>query len=543
MASTKHMNDGMKEIQDAKRLEALRASGLMDSGSEEAFDRLTRLAARLLNVPVALISLVDDHRQYFKSSAFTAAAPAFPSETPLSHSFCKHVVVAAAPLAVSDVRQHEELKNNPAIQLGVIAYAGMPLMSRDGVVLGSFCAIDDKPHEWTQSQLDTLRDLTAAAATEIDLRLANEALRNADLAKDRFFAMLSHELRTPLSPALLTATHLSGDPAFPEKYRDEIQMIQRNIDLEVRMIDSLFDLTRIMTGKLTLHTEQVDSRQAVQNSIQMCHSDATGKSIQLVSDLQASQCVIKADSPKLQQVFCNLIKNAVKFSKCGDLVQIRSRDVAPDSILLEVIDSGQGITKAVLPTIFDAFEQGKRAVTQQFGGLGLGLAISRGIIEAHGGKITAHSEGTGKGTTMRIVLPHASVPLQPISKPERLPASFKSRGLDILLVDDHADTLRAMSRLLKTLEHRVTTATCVTGALAAADAGRFDLVISDVGLPDGTGLQLMEQLRSMYPLKGIALTGYGMESDIELTRKAGFQVHLTKPINFSDLQAAIQELE
>jgi CheY-like chemotaxis protein len=195
----------------------------------------------------------------------------------------------------------------------------------------------------------------------------------------------------------------------------------------------------------------------------------------------------------------------------------------------------------LLPHIFDAFEQGEKAVTQRFGGLGLGLAISKGIVEAHGGIVSASSEGRGRGTTITILLPSATVP--PVRHGVPAPQKPQPKAPQkILLVEDHEDSLRAMARLLRRLDHHVTTATSVGTALEAAAAEDFDLLISDVGLPDGTGLQLMKELLGRRAMKGIALTGYGTESDIEQTREAGFEKHLTKPINFLDLQTAIQAM-
>jgi signal transduction histidine kinase len=529
-------------LADAARLKALKQAALLDTPPEEAFDRLTRLAARVLGVPVSLVSLVDKDRQFFKSCVGLPEQLPLSRQTPLTHSFCPPPVLAGEPVIVHDVRRHPVLKDNPVVDLGMVAYAGIPLMTHDGFVLGSFCAIDTKPREWTQEQIDILRDLTAAAVTEIELRRVAGELQCSNEAKDRFFAMLSHELRTPLSPALIIAAELAADPDLPERLRVDALLIHRNIELEVQMIDSLLDLTRINNGKLRLHVQPVNVHELLRASVAMCQAEALEKSATVRLDLRALRHAMKADSPKLQQIFCNLLKNAIKFSQPGGEIVVRSLDDAADSLRIEVADKGSGIAPDMLAHIFDAFEQGEKAVTQRFGGLGLGLAICKGIVEAHGGSISAQSDGKGKGARITIVLPDSSVPQNGKSAAPAPAQAQPRRALKILLVEDHEDSLWAMSRLLRKLDHCVTTATCVSTALDAAAADQFDLLISDVGLPDGSGLELMQQLLARRPIKGIALTGYGMESDIQRTHEAGFQRHLTKPVNFNELETAILEM-
>jgi GAF domain-containing protein len=230
-------------LADAARLKALKQAALLDTPPEEAFDRLTRLAARLLGVPVSVVSLVDKDRQFFKSCVGIPEQVALSRQTPLTHSFCQHAVLSGEPVIVHDAREHPVLRANPAVALGVVAYAGIPLVTPDGLVLGSFCAIDTKPREWTEEQIQILHDLSAAAMTEIELRRVADELRQSNQAKDRFFAMLSHELRTPLAPALMVAAVLAADPELPVRLREDVQLIHRNIELEVRLIDSLLDLT------------------------------------------------------------------------------------------------------------------------------------------------------------------------------------------------------------------------------------------------------------------------------------------------------------
>jgi signal transduction histidine kinase len=522
------------QLDDPARLEALRQATLLDTSPEEVFDRLTRLASTILGVPISLVCLLDKERQFYKSAVGVPEQLAVPLDSSHTHSFCKYAVLSGKPLIVADAREHPVLKDNPTILLGVVAYAGIPLVTADGLVLGTLCAIDTKPHEWTQAQIDVLRDLTALVVTEIELRRANEA-------KDRFIAMLSHDLRTPLMPALLTAAALSADPTLPECFRVDVELIHRNIELEVRMIDSLLDLARIASGKLRLYPEDIDAHALLRASATMCGADAAAMAVDVQLDLRASRHALRGDPAKLQQVFCNLLKNAIKFSSTGNTVTVRSSDEEGESLRIEVLDTGVGISAEMLPQVFIAFEQGEQVTSKRLGGLGLGLAISKGIVEAHGGTISAFSEGSGKGATITVILRAATVveARRDEAAPDRSQPRLK---LKILLVEDHEDSMRAMARLLRKLDHRVTEATCVSRALEAASSEDFDLLISDIGLPDGTGIQLMQQLLTVRPIKGIALTGYGMESDIEQTKEAGFQKHLTKPIRFVELEAAIQEM-
>jgi CheY-like chemotaxis protein len=195
----------------------------------------------------------------------------------------------------------------------------------------------------------------------------------------------------------------------------------------------------------------------------------------------------------------------------------------------------------VLPKIFSPFEQGHRAITDESSGLGLGLAICRGVVEAHAGSLGAFSEGPGRGTIMTVELAATDSAPKAAPPPPQLPAPGSSPSLKILLVDDHHDTLRALTRLLKKLSHSVTATDCKATALAAAANAEFDLVISDIGLPDGTGLELMRELSSRSSIPGIAVTGYGTEADIDQTRAAGFIGHLTKPIDFRELEKLLDE--
>jgi CheY-like chemotaxis protein len=252
---------------------------------------------------------------------------------------------------------------------------------------------------------------------------------------------------------------------------------------------------------------------------------------------------VKGDSARLQQVFWNLIKNAVKFTSNGGGLLIRSMNAGSDRLRLEIIDNGIGIEPDILPKIFDAFEQGELSITRRFGGLGLGLAISKSLVELHHGSLAAASEGKEKGATFTVELPTVPPPERARSTQEEERSDAEATGkLRILLVDDHADTSRVMQLLLERRGYHVETASNVNSALTAATERHYDLLISDIGLPDGSGLDLMRAIRREKPMLGIALSGFGMEEDIQKSIEAGFIDHLTKPVGFNKLYEVIQRV-
>ena len=389
-------------------------------------------------------------------------------------------------------------------------------------------------------------DLTERKLAEQELLHAKEAAEAANRAKDHFLAVLSHELRTPLTPALAAAHELVDDASLPVHAREAFEMIRRNIELETKLVDDLLDLTKISRGKLVLSLRPTDLHETIRNVLRMCEGEIYGKGLRLTLDLTASQRVVSADPARLQQVLWNLLKNAAKFTPDGGSIAVRTTDLDCGRVQVEVSDTGIGIAPDVMAKVFDAFEQGENTVTRRFGGLGLGLAITRALVSLHGGAIAAQSDGPGRGATFTVDFRATAAPAVSASTggAGRVTAAESSAtaGLSILLVEDHPDTATMMARLLKMFGHDVRTADSVGTALQAIDSHAFDLLISDIGLPDGTGLDLMRQVRVRRALPGIVLSGFGMEEDVRRSREAGFAVHLTKPVSPDDLQKEIVRL-
>jgi CheY-like chemotaxis protein len=335
---------------------------------------------------------------------------------------------------------------------------------------------------------------------------------------------------------LTSVLALQQEENLPDETRASLQMIRRNVELEARLIDDLLDLTRISKGKVQLSLEEVDAHMLLRNAVEICQADIDHKNLFLETALMAERVCLEADPARLQQIFWNLIKNAVKFTPAGGRLAIRTAN-NDGQLLVEVSDSGMGIDAETLPKIFNAFEQGERT---RLGGLGLGLAISKALVETHHGKLTAESAGRNQGATFTATFPlaenHAGA--SAVSVPSA-PAARKS--MRILLVEDHEDTNRSLTNLLRRRGYHVHSARSVQAALALAENEQFDVLISDIGLPDGSGIDLMQKLSVDHPLFGIALTGFGMEEDVRRSHDVGFHHHLIKPVDLNRLDALIQQ--
>ncbi len=374
-----------------------------------------------------------------------------------------------------------------------------------------------------------------------DLRLAKEAAERSSAAKDEFLAALSHELRTPLTPALMAATVLEKDTGLPETARSDISLIRRNIELEARLIDDLLDLTLITHGKLTLQTDEINLHTSLNRAIEGCQGDARLKRLNIQIELNAKQTIIMGDPVRVQQACWNVLRNAVKFTAERGTISISTGNDDHNHIWVRITDSGRGFTYDQAARIFDPFEQGDRHITRQFGGLGLGLAITRSIMHAHGGGIEGQSPGLNQGATFTLRFPLARAIAKKKSEKPAARSPAQPSGLNILLVDDHKDTRVCIQRLLEANSHRVTSAGTAHDALGLAETSKFDLIISDLGLPDLSGYELMHRLHTRFNLPGIALSGYGMEADQVQSREAGFQYHLTKPVSFDRLKSFVAE--
>ena len=354
---------------------------------------------------------------------------------------------------------------------------------------------------------------------------------------------------------LLIASDSAGDEALPSRVRADFKMIADNISLQARLIDDLLDFNRIIHGKVTLERQPLDLHAVVREATVAIHEEITAKKINLTFALHAPRHLVSGDPVRLRQVFWNILKNAVKFTPAGGSIEISSPNVASGGeIEVRIRDSGIGMSPAELGRIFHPFVQGRHAEKnhhETFGGLGLGLAISRMLTESHHGGIFAESAGADRGSTIIVRLPlretaagggrpsgnaRASASRSPF-------AGNEPRIHRVLFVEDHETTRATLTRLLQRRGCDVTVAQSVADALRCAEHAAFDVLISDLGLPDGDGCELMSKLRTRQSsLPGIAISGFGMDADLSRSRTAGFEEHLTKPVSIDSLERALARL-
>ena len=438
--------------------------------------------------------------------------------------------------------------------LGLVSAIVVPLMAREKVFGAITFVSAESDHHYTDADLTLAEDLGRLAGLAIenarlyrtaqdeiaDQKKAEADLAAASQAKDRFLAMLSHELRTPLTPVLAAVEALQSE-RIPEELRPWFAIIQRNVELEARLIDDLLDLTRVSKGKLQLRLEVVDVHMLIPQVLAIYREELRNKKIHLVSHLEAEQTLVKGDPARLQQILWNLIKNAIKFTPESGTITIRTQDLANHHISIQVQDTGIGIEPDMLERIFEEFEQAGEPGTTA-GGLGLGLTISKRLAEAQGGTILAESEGKGKGSTFTLELAATNeAPAKPHKSADQKPRTVGPKRT-ILLVDDHVDTSKAIRMLLERQGYEIVAAYSAAEALRTIKDTPVDLIISDIGMPDESGHEMLPKLRKFSSAPAIALSGFGSDEDIQRSYEAGFQEHMTKPVKLHALREQVMKL-
>jgi signal transduction histidine kinase len=395
-----------------------------------------------------------------------------------------------------------------------------------------------------RAQLKTLnRELERRVEERtIELQRTNEELANANRTKDIFFATLSHELRTPLTPILGWAKVLRLNGANGEMFDQGLSAIERNARLQARLIDDLLDMSRIISGKLHIEFEIIDICTLIEAAAETVRDEARMRGVELQVELPDSPLLVRGSPVRLQQIVWNLLSNSIKFTDKGGQVTVYARPLE-DWAEVEVSDTGIGIAPEFLPHIFEPFHQADGSTTRKYGGLGLGLAIVHKLVGLHGGRIEVASAGLGQGARFMVTVPYGAVYVAQrtptlIAAPSGFPQS-------VLIVEDSGDTLDLLQTLFAKKGSRVLGAGTVGEALQIAEAEKPDLILSDIGLPDADGYQLLAELRNQSgaaTVPVIAISGYVTEEDYARALAAGFAAYIAKPIDIDHLISTVHKL-
>ncbi|MEH1805222.1 hybrid sensor histidine kinase/response regulator [Nostoc sp.] len=418
------------------------------------------------------------------------------------------------------------------------------ILNEQGECLGAIAMLTDiTDRKRTESERDRLLQLEQTARAEAEA---------ANRIKDEFLAVLSHELRSPLNPILGWAKLLQSRKFDQESLNKALKTIERNAKLQAQLIEDLLDVSRILQGKLSLNTIPVDLVSTIEAAMETVHLAAEAKTIQIEMILDPSVGKVLGDPARLQQVFWNLLSNAVKFTETEGKVSVQLECIDAQA-QITISDTGKGIDPNFLPHVFDYFRQGDSTTTRRFGGLGLGLAIARHLIEMHGGTVWAESPGEEQGAifTVRLPLIKDNATIKDDTNTDSSTAVFPSSplmGLQVLVVDDNDDTRDFFSFVLEQFGAIVTAVASGYEALQALTESKPDILLSDIGMPEMNGYMLMQQVRTLEAKIGgkkmpaIALTAYAGEINQQYALRAGFQQHIVKPVAPEELLIAISNL-
>jgi PAS domain S-box-containing protein len=432
-----------------------------------------------------------------------------------------------------------------SIATGVPLDMEFPLRAADGrfrMFLTRVVPLQGKQGQVVQ-WFGTNTDMEEAKQTEVQLRATEAALRDADQRKDLFLATLAHELRNPLAP-IRTAAQILGSPRLaPQQLQWAQHVIQRQVGHMALLLDDLLDISRITQGKLELKTERVRLTDVVDSAVEEARPLLDSKNHQLTVTLPSEELTLNADPLRLSQILSNLLTNAAKYTDPAGHIDL-SGGVQNGTLCLSVKDDGIGIAPQALARIFEMFSQIDGASARSEGGLGIGLALVKGLLELHGGTIEARSDGPGHGSEFIVCLPlNASAPAEaPATDVDAPPVATEGRR--VMVADDNKDAADALAMLLELAGHEVRVAHCGRAALALAQTFRPDVAIIDIGMPDLSGYEVAKELRRESWGTGIyliALTGWGQDGDRQRANDAGFDRHMTKPVESGALEALLSK--
>jgi len=466
-------------------------------------------------------------------------------------------------VVVEDITESEIYAGKPSLDVmlkaGVRSVQSLPLLSSSGNLLGVISTHFSEPHRPSEQEL-RLMDLLARQTADYLERIRVEGEREqllsrehelrhtaeeANRLKDEFLAIMSHELRNPLNVILGYAELLLRMEEIKESpnLHRMADAVKRNAVAQSKLIRDLLDLSRLRSGKLELNRETVSPVASIENAIETVRNEAEGKGINIEVIVPEDVMFVRADPVRLEQIIWNLLNNSVKFTPRGGRITVRLEEEG-DEIVLTVSDNGQGMDSSFLPHIFEIFRQADSGTNRSQSGMGIGLAVVQQLVELHGGSVSVHSEGVGKGATFTIRLPRSVNTKTPVTPVIDLGIGSLA-GMRVLVVDDSEDTTEMVRNLLEIGGATVCAATSGQEALGIARENQFDVVLSDISMPGMDGFEFLSQLRQIpgkQDLPAIALTGFGRPEDVQRASREGFYAHLTKPFDIETLANLLQKM-
>lgn len=535
---------------ESQRLATLRALDVLDSGPEETFDRLTRLACRMFNTSIAAISLIDERRQWFKSSQGLSA-----SQMPREDAFCAHAILSHGVTSIEDAVSDPRVCDNRLVvgAPGLRFYAGAPLYAANHLPIGAFCVCDTKPREWTAAHDQMLADLAGLASDALDARLHAKRAAAAVQAKRHFVANMSHEIRTPLNVILGHAELLSQASLDASQQRGSIEAIARSARLFAGVTDAILNFAAMDANHVDLQPEDFDPARLLEEIRPMIERSAAQRGLSLQIQFCGSTGVcVRADLARIRQVLLSLLTNAIRFTPSGSVTAVGFIESTADAdplLHFVVSDTGPGFTPEQFVAALEPFSQLDNTSTRVQGGLGLGLTLADGIVRSMGGNMTLVSR-PGQGSTFDITIP-AAAPLRAsaLEAPQGVVSgSLEEKpltGRRILVAEDCVDNHRLVSLMLRNAGAEVTIAPNGAKALQAVEqeASPFDAILMDMQMPVMDGCQATERLRSSgYRAPILALTANATPHDREAFCAAGCDEFLTKPCPRGQLISRLAEL-
>jgi len=527
---------------EEQRLAALRSYYVLDTVPEEAFDRITRLASNIFNAPIALVSLLDANRQWFKSHHGIDA-----TESPRDFAFCGYTILDDKVMVVPNALLDERFKNNPLVvnYPHIRFYAGAPLTTPDGYQLGSLCVIDNQIRETiTDKQRGILQDLAAMVVEEMELYRAENKARLANEAKSLFIANISHEIRTPMNAIMGFADMLMDSPLSLEQ-RQQVSMIRNSGEALLDIINDVLDISKIEAGRLEIEHVSFRLRSVVEEVLTLFSLKAAEKYLPLISDFAPDLPEkIIGDPYRIRQVLMNLISNAIKFTQAGHVKVHLSYTHSTQTLHCSVEDTDIGIKSKNLGKIFDDFTQEDMSVTRHYGGTGLGLSICKRLIDRMGGTLKAAST-LGKGScfsfTLHMPLDHSEPP------PQKAELALERLHAHVLVVEDQLFNQKVARYALEKIGCTVDVANGGREALKCVEEKHYDIIFMDVQMPDMDGRETTRCLRSFEHLFNrkhqiiIAMTASVLSTEREACFACGMDDFISKPLRLQELRLLLHK--